>query len=94
MGTIRIGRYDAVGKLCEVIEVDKECVEFDAFDEKKVFIKCEELREKLRGWIVEVLPEEEEEEEEEEDRWYRRRKRTRVKRERNRRKNRRRRKLW
>ncbi|MFZ8787523.1 hypothetical protein [Thermocrinis sp.] len=39
---------------------------------KKVSIKCEELQEKLRGWIVEMIPEEEEEEEEE-DRWYRKR---------------------
>ena len=65
MEKVRIGLYDAVGKLIRVIEVDKECVEFDAFDEKKVFIECEELQEEERGWIVELITEEEEEEEEE-----------------------------
>jgi len=62
---IRLGRYDAVGKLCEVVEVDEECVSFLGFGEKKVIIECEELQEELRGWIVEVITEEEEEEEEE-----------------------------
>ncbi len=66
MGKVRIGFYDAVGKLCEVIEVDEDCVSFLGFGEKKVSIECEELQEELRGWIVEVIPEEEEEEEEEE----------------------------
>jgi MOSC domain-containing protein YiiM len=57
---VRLGLYDAVGKLCEVVEVDKECVEFDAFDDKKVFIECEELQKELRGWDVRVIEEEEE----------------------------------
>jgi hypothetical protein len=57
---IRLGLYDAVGKLCEIVEIDEECVEFDAFDDKKVFIKCEELQEELRGWDVRVIEEEEE----------------------------------
>jgi|YNPMSStandDraft_1061717.scaffolds.fasta_scaffold13906_2 hypothetical protein len=65
MGKVRIGLYDAVGKLCDVLEVDEDCVSFLGFGEKKVLIDCEELREELRGWIVEVIPEEEEEEEEE-----------------------------
>jgi hypothetical protein len=66
MGKIRIGLYDAVGKLCDVIEVDEDCVSLLGFGEKKVIIECEELQEELRGWIVELITEEEEEEEEEE----------------------------
>jgi hypothetical protein len=66
MGKIRIGLYDAVGKLCEVMEVDEDYVSFLGFGEKRVLINCEELQEELKGWIVEVIPEEEEEEEEEE----------------------------
>jgi hypothetical protein len=61
MRKVRIGLYDAVGKLCDVIEVDEDCVSFLGFGEKKVLIECEELQEELRGWIVELIPEEEEE---------------------------------
>ncbi len=64
MGKIKLGVYDAVGKLLDVIEVDEDCVSFLGFGERKVIIECDELQEELRGWIVEVLPEEEEEEEE------------------------------
>jgi len=61
---VRIGRYDAVGKLCEVIEVDEECVEIDVFVGKvSINPECEELWERLRGWELRVIKEEEEEEE-------------------------------
>jgi hypothetical protein len=92
---IKIGRYDAMGKLLEVIEVDEECIDIDAFNPKKFSIRdnsecAEELWEKVRIGYWEVI--EEEEEEEEEERWHRRRRR-RKKRERNRR-NRRRKRRW
>jgi hypothetical protein len=62
---IRLGLYDAVGKLCEVIEVDEDCISLSV--EGKVGILadegCEELWERLRGWDVRVVEEEEEEEE-------------------------------
>jgi hypothetical protein len=88
---IKIGCFDAMGKLLEVIEVDEDCIRLDAFNPKKFSIRddweCAELWEKVRSGHWEVI-EEEEEEEEEEERWHRRRRR-RKKREKNRRRKRR-----
>jgi hypothetical protein len=68
MGTIKIGRYDATGKLLEVIEVDEDCISVDAWGEKfsiRADAECaDELWEKVRGGYWQVIKEEEEEEEE------------------------------
>jgi hypothetical protein len=66
---IKIGCFDAMGKLLEVIEVEKDCIDIDAFDPKKFSIRynsecAEELWEKVRSGHWEVI-----EEEEEEERW-------------------------
>jgi len=61
---VRLGRYDSVGKLCEIIEVDEDCISVSV--EGKVSIladaDCEEVWEMLRGWDVRLIEEEEEEE--------------------------------
>jgi hypothetical protein len=64
---IKIGCFDAMGKLLEELEVEEDCIYIDAFDPKKFSIRdnseCAELREKIRSGYWEVIEEEEEEEE-------------------------------
>jgi hypothetical protein len=61
---IRLGLYDAVGKLCEIVEVDADCISVSVEGKVSVLadVDCEELWERLRGWDVRVVEEEEEEE--------------------------------
>jgi hypothetical protein len=64
---VRLGLYDATGKLYEIVEVDEDCISISV--EGKVGVladtECEEVWEILRGWDVRVIEEEGEEDEEE-----------------------------
>jgi hypothetical protein len=52
-----LGLYDAVGKLCEVVEVDEDCISISAEGKVSVLADagCEEVWEVLRGWDVRVI---------------------------------------
>ncbi len=64
---IKLGLYDAVGKLYEIVEVDEDCISVSVEGKVSVLadVDCEEVWEILRGRDVRVIEEEEEEEEEE-----------------------------
>ncbi len=66
---IKLGLYDAVGKLYEIVEVDEDCISVSVEGKVSVLadVDCEEVWEILRGRDVRVIEGEEEEEEEEEE---------------------------